>query len=67
MHPFQRSPFDGTAPGIYIGTSIGNFPAEEARLNLRDLRDQLQTGDALFQGTGKSPQKTPLSQVVKSR
>ena len=67
MHPFRRSPFDGTAPALYIGTSIGNFPAEEARLNLRDLRAQLQAGDALFQGTGNLPQKTPSSQVIKSR
>ena len=50
-HPLQLEPFDGTTLAVYIGTSIGNFSPEEARLILRDLRVQLQTGDALLLGT----------------
>jgi len=50
-HPIQLEPFDGTTVALYIGTSIGNFSPEEARLILRDLRTQLRTGDALLLGT----------------
>jgi L-histidine Nalpha-methyltransferase len=50
-HPLLLEPFDGTTLALYIGTSIGNFSPEEARLILRDLRVQLQTGDALLLGT----------------
>ncbi len=50
-HPLQLDPFDGTTLAVYFGTSIGNFSPEEARLILRDLRVQLQTGDALLLGT----------------
>lgn len=50
-HPLQLEPFDGTTLALYIGTSIGNFSPEEARLILRDLRVQLRTGDALLLGT----------------
>jgi L-histidine Nalpha-methyltransferase len=50
-HPLQLEPFDGTTLALYIGTSIGNFSPEEARLILRDLGVQLQTGDALLLGT----------------
>jgi L-histidine N-alpha-methyltransferase len=50
-HPLQLESFDGTTLALYIGTSIGNFSPEEARLILRDLRVQLQTGDALLLGT----------------
>jgi dimethylhistidine N-methyltransferase len=49
--PLQLEPFDGTTLALYIGTSIGNFSSEEARLILRNLRAQLQTGDALLLGT----------------
>jgi dimethylhistidine N-methyltransferase len=49
--PLQLEPFDGTTIALYIGTSIGNFSPEEARLILRNLRAQLQTGDALLLGT----------------
>jgi uncharacterized SAM-dependent methyltransferase len=49
--PLQLEPFDGTTLALYIGTSIGNFSPEEARLILRNLRFQLQTGDALLLGT----------------
>src|SRR6202042_2725483 len=50
-HPLQLEPFDGATLALYIGTSIGNFSPEEARLILRNLRFQLQTGDALLLGT----------------
>jgi len=50
-HPLQLEPFDGTTLALYIGTSIGNFSREEARLILRNLGSQLQTGDALLLGT----------------
>jgi L-histidine Nalpha-methyltransferase len=50
-HPLQLEPFDGTTLALYIGTSIGNFSPEEARLILRNLCVQLQTGDALLLGT----------------
>lgn len=49
--PLQLEPFFGTTLALYIGTSIGNFSAEEARLILRNLRDELQIGDALLLGT----------------
>ncbi len=50
-HPLRLDSFDGTTIALYIGTSIGNFSPEQARLILRDLRFQLQTGDALLLGT----------------
>jgi L-histidine N-alpha-methyltransferase len=50
-HPLQLEPFDGTTLALYIGTSIGNFSPEEARLILRNVGVQLQTGDALLLGT----------------
>ena len=50
-HPLQLEPFDGTTLALYIGTSIGNFSPEEAGLILRNLRAQLQAGDALLLGT----------------
>jgi L-histidine Nalpha-methyltransferase len=50
-HPLQLEPFDGTTLALYIGTSIGNFSREEARLILRNLGTQLQAGDALLLGT----------------
>jgi dimethylhistidine N-methyltransferase len=50
-HPLQLEPFDGTTVALYIGTSIGNFSPEDARLILLNLGSQLQTGDALLLGT----------------
>jgi L-histidine N-alpha-methyltransferase len=50
-HPLQLEPFDGTTLALYIGTSIGNFSPEEARLILRNLCSQLHTRDALLLGT----------------
>ena len=50
-HPLLLEPFDGATLGLYIGTSIGNFSPEEARMILRNLGSQLQPGDALLLGT----------------
>ena len=49
-NPPQLESFNGTTLGLYIGSSIGNFSPEEARTILRDLRGQLQSGDALLLG-----------------
>jgi L-histidine Nalpha-methyltransferase len=49
-HPPQLESFDGTTLGLYIGSSIGNFTPQEARTILRNLRRQLQAGDALLLG-----------------
>jgi L-histidine Nalpha-methyltransferase len=49
-HPPQLESFNGTTLGLYIGSSIGNFTPEEARRILRNLRGQLQSGDALLLG-----------------
>ena len=49
-HPPKLESFDGTTLGLYIGSSIGNFTPEEARRILRNLRSQLQSGDALLLG-----------------
>lgn len=50
-HPLELEPFEGTTLALYIGTSIGNFSPQEARLILQDLQVQLQAGDALLLGT----------------
>ena len=49
--PLGLEPFDGTTLALYIGTSIGNFSPEEARMILRNLGSQLQTGDRFLLGT----------------
>jgi L-histidine N-alpha-methyltransferase len=43
---------------LYIGSSIGNFSPGEARAILRNLRAQLQPGDALLLGTDLAPSHT---------
>jgi L-histidine N-alpha-methyltransferase len=50
-HPLQLETFNGATLALYIGTSIGNFLPEEARMILRNLGFQLQAGDALLLGT----------------
>jgi L-histidine N-alpha-methyltransferase len=40
---------------LYIGSSIGNFSAEEARDILRNLREHLEPGDTLLLGTDLAP------------
>ena len=50
-HPPRLERFEGTTLAMYIGSSIGNFPPEEARAILRNLRSELRPGDALLLGT----------------
>lgn len=40
---------------LYIGSSIGNFSADEARSILLNLRSQLEPGDGLLLGTDLAP------------
>jgi L-histidine N-alpha-methyltransferase len=50
---------------LYIGSSIGNFTAEEACAVLRRLRAELQPGDALLLGTDLAPGATkPLATLL---
>jgi L-histidine Nalpha-methyltransferase len=49
--PLRLEPFDGTTLALYIGSSIGNYSREEARMILGNLGSQLQSGDALLLGT----------------
>lgn len=44
-------PHDGPTMALYIGSSIGNFAPAEAVEILRNLRQQLRTGDTLLLGT----------------
>ena len=48
--PPQLESFHGVTLGLYIGSSIGNFEPDERRTILRNLRSQLQAGDALLLG-----------------
>jgi L-histidine Nalpha-methyltransferase len=50
-HPLKLEPFDGTTLALYIGTNIGNFSPEKARMILRNLGSHLQTRDALLLDT----------------
>jgi L-histidine Nalpha-methyltransferase len=50
-HTPQLDPFGGVTLGLYIGSSIGNFSPREAVAILRNLRGQLESGDALLLGT----------------
>jgi L-histidine N-alpha-methyltransferase len=59
-HPLQLDSFDGTTLALYIGTSIGNFSPEEARLILLNLGSQLQIGDTLLLGTDMVKDKATL-------
>jgi L-histidine Nalpha-methyltransferase len=49
--PLQLESFDGTTLALYIGSSIGNFSPEDARMILRNLGSQLQPKDSLLLGT----------------
>ena len=51
-HPPKLKRFQGTTLAMYIGSSIGNFAPEEARIILRNLRSELKRrSDALLLGT----------------
>jgi dimethylhistidine N-methyltransferase len=58
--PLELEPFCGTTLALYIGTSIGNFSPEEARMILRNLGSQLQIGDALLLGTDMVKEESTL-------
>jgi uncharacterized SAM-dependent methyltransferase len=50
---------------LYIGSSIGNFSPREADGILRNLRAQLQPGDALLLGVDLAPgQHKPVAQLM---
>ena len=49
-HPPQLESFGGPTLALYIGSSMGNFSPREAQTILRNLRSQLQSGDALLLG-----------------
>ncbi len=49
-HPLRLERFRGTTLAMYIGSSIGNFLPQEARVILKNLRSQLQSGDSLLLG-----------------
>jgi dimethylhistidine N-methyltransferase len=51
IHPPRLDRFFGTTLAVYIGSSIGNFSPEDARIILRNLRSELKTGDAMLLGT----------------
>jgi len=59
-HPPQIEPFNGTTLAICIGSSIGNFVPGEARTILRNLKSQLQAGDALLLGTDLAKDESTL-------
>jgi L-histidine N-alpha-methyltransferase len=50
-HPPELEPVNGITLAMYIGSSIGNFSPEEARVILQNLGSQLRAGDALLLGT----------------
>ena len=50
-HPLELESFDGTTLALYIGSNIGNFSPEEARMILRNTGSNLQAGDGLLLGT----------------
>lgn len=52
--PLDRLPNTRTL-ALYIGSSIGNFSPQDARLVLRNLRAQLLPGDKLLLGTDLGP------------
>lgn len=49
-NPPKLDYFHGATLMLYLGSSIGNFPPEEARTILRNAGSQLQKGDALLLG-----------------
>ena len=51
----ERPRPDDKILALYIGSSIGNFSPDEAQGILRNLRAQLQPGDALLLGTDLAP------------
>src|ERR1700678_310989 len=66
-HPPQLERFEGTTLAMYIGSSIGNFPPEEARTILRNLRSELRAGDALLLGTDMVKDEATLVRAYDDR
>jgi L-histidine N-alpha-methyltransferase len=62
-HPPKLERFKGTTLAMYIGSSIGNFSPEEARIILRNLRSELRAGDALPLGTDMVKDKATLARA----
>ncbi len=50
-----RRPQDHAILALYIGSSIGNFPPDEARAILSTLRGHLELGDSLLLGVDLAP------------
>jgi L-histidine Nalpha-methyltransferase len=59
----ERRPGDRVL-ALYIGSSIGNFSPEEGRSILRNLRENLQSGDVLLLGTDLAPSETKSVDVL---
>lgn len=66
-HPPKLDRFAGTTLAMYIGSSIGNFAPEEARVILRNLRSELRGGDALLLGTDMVKDEATLVQAYDDR
>ena len=66
-HPPKLERFDGTTLAMYIGSSIGNFSPEEARIILRNLRSELRAGDALLLGTDMVKDEATLVRAYDDR
>jgi dimethylhistidine N-methyltransferase len=49
-YPPHLEPFDGPTLMLYLGSSIGNFSPEDARLILQNSSCQMRLGDALLLG-----------------
>ena len=61
----ERPNPDDKILALYIGSSIGNFSPEEAQGILKNLRAQLQPGDALLLGTDLAPGPAkPVSRLL---
>ena len=58
-------PEDHLILALYIGSSIGNFSPEDARMILCNLRDRLEPGDALLLGADLAPGKNkPVADLL---
>ena len=66
-HPPKLERFKGSTLAMYIGSSIGNFSPEEARTILRNLRSELQAGDALLLGTDMVKDEATLVRAYDDR
>jgi dimethylhistidine N-methyltransferase len=65
--PPKLERFNGNTLAMYIGSSIGNFPPEEAGTILRNLRSELRAGDALLLGTDMVKDEATLVRAYDDR